>query len=112
MTITLTGGTGAGQQSTVTAYDDSTRTATVSPPWTVKPDDTSTWVLTETVAQGSSARGGDANHLFLAPDASAENGFYNDMTLTLVPDPAAELNGAGSGRLCSPCWPVSSTPPA
>ena len=95
MTITLTGGTGAGQQSTVTAYDDSTRTATVSPPWTVKPDDTSTWVLTETVAQGSSARGGDANHLFLAPDASAENGFYNDMTLTLVPDPAAELKRGG-----------------
>ena len=89
MTITLTGGTGADQQGAVTAYDETTRTATVSPPWTVKPDDSSIYDITETVAQGK-ARGGDADHLFLAPDAP-ESLASEGITLTLVPDPGADL---------------------
>lgn len=43
MTLQTTGGTGNGQTRTITGYNGATRTATVSPAWTVTPDATTTY---------------------------------------------------------------------
>jgi hypothetical protein len=44
-TLIITGGTGVGESRTITAYTNSSDTATVSPAWTTTPDNTSTYVL-------------------------------------------------------------------
>jgi len=41
--ITLTGGTGSGQTRVITAWDNTTKIATIYPNWTVNPDATSTY---------------------------------------------------------------------
>ena len=43
MTLQTTSGTGTGQTRTITAYNGATRTATISPAWTVTPDATTTY---------------------------------------------------------------------
>lgn len=43
MTVRLTGGTGSGQERKVTAYNGTTKVATVDPAWTTNPDATSTY---------------------------------------------------------------------
>jgi hypothetical protein len=43
--LEITGGTGAGQQRVVTDWVSATDTATVSPNWTVTPDNTSTYIV-------------------------------------------------------------------
>jgi hypothetical protein len=43
MTLQTTSGTGNGQTRTITAYNGATRTATISPAWTVTPDATTTY---------------------------------------------------------------------
>ena len=45
-TITITGGTGSGQTKTITAYDGSTRVATVNSAWTTNPNNTSVYSIT------------------------------------------------------------------
>jgi Tfp pilus tip-associated adhesin PilY1 len=45
LVLTITGGTGSGQESRITAYDGSTKVATVSPDWTTAPDPTSTYEM-------------------------------------------------------------------
>ncbi len=88
--IALTGGTGNGQRRAVTSYVGATRTATVSPAWETAPDDTSAYAVTQAANTGT-ARGGDATHLALAADASAEPGTYVGLPLALVPDPMAAV---------------------
>lgn len=44
-TLIITGGTGLGESRIITAYTNSSDTATVSPAWTTTPDNTSTYVL-------------------------------------------------------------------
>lgn len=44
-TITLTGGTGSGQEKTIQAYDGSTKRATVLGDWSTQPDDTTTYSI-------------------------------------------------------------------
>lgn len=46
LTITITGGTGAGQVRTISDYVGSTKVATVSTAWTTNPDATSTYMIT------------------------------------------------------------------
>lgn len=45
MTIRITGGTGEGQEKTVTDYVESTKVVTVDSAWTTSPDATSTYAL-------------------------------------------------------------------
>ena len=97
MAVLLTSGPGEGQHSTVTGYDGSTQTATVAPPWTVMPGLATGYQVVETVTQGT-ARGGDLDHLYLAPDAAADSGAYDGLTLALVPDPAADLKQGEVGQ--------------
>ena len=44
-TITLTGGTGSGQEKTIQAYNASTKRATVLGDWVTEPDDTTTYSI-------------------------------------------------------------------
>jgi hypothetical protein len=44
-TVTITSGTGAGQQRTISDYNATTRTLTVSTPWTTVPDATSNYTI-------------------------------------------------------------------
>lgn len=75
--VEITGGTGKGQIRTVTAWDSTTKVATISPKWDVTPDATSTYEL--------------AAHIKLAAGASASNGTYEGMTVSLT-------GGTGSGQ--------------
>lgn len=43
--IRIIGGTGVGQSATITAYDGSTKVATVSPSWTTVPDNSSAYAI-------------------------------------------------------------------
>lgn len=43
--ITITGGTGSGQTRRITAYNGTTKVATITPNWTVNPNNTSTYSL-------------------------------------------------------------------
>lgn len=50
MPIQITGGTGSGQKGIITAYDGTTKVATVHPPWlTTTPDATSTYAIPKCV---------------------------------------------------------------
>jgi len=50
-TITITGGTGAGQQRIISGYVGATEIATVSVPWTTQPDNTSTFSISNLIGQ-------------------------------------------------------------
>lgn len=47
MTVSITGGTGNGQQGEIISYDGTTKTATIAAPWTTAPDATSTYSIGE-----------------------------------------------------------------
>jgi len=61
--ITITSGTGAGQQRTMNAYTASTRTANISTPWSVTPDATSVY----SIGRLTSVRSGDVVGIFSIP---------------------------------------------
>lgn len=75
--VEITGGTGKGQIRTVTAWDSTTKVATVTPKWDVTPDATSTYEL--------------AAHIKLASGASAVSGTYEGMRIRTT-------GGTGSGQ--------------
>lgn len=54
-TIILTGGTGAGQQRSITAYNTSTKVASVDPNWETNPDSTTTYQVLQTAPNPTSA---------------------------------------------------------
>jgi hypothetical protein len=63
MVILLTSGTGEGQTRTISTYNGTTKVATVSAPWTVTPDGSTTFTI---VPAGSSSGGsGDASQATL-----------------------------------------------
>jgi hypothetical protein len=63
LTIVIYGGTGAYQSRAITAYDGSTKVATVDPAWATAPNSTSQYVILPLVA--ASASGGDASQTTL-----------------------------------------------
>lgn len=75
--VEITGGTGKGQIRTVTAWDSTTKVATISPKWDVTPDATSTYRLEA--------------HIKLAAGASATSGTYEGMRVRTT-------GGTGSGQ--------------
>lgn len=79
-TVTITGGTGSGQARTITAYNGTTKVATVSSAWTTPPDATSTY----TISAGTAG-------IVLAADASATVDYYKNCTIHLT-------GGTGSGQ--------------
>jgi len=90
MAVRVTGGNGTGGAAVVAAYVGATRTATLAAPWTTVPDATSAYDVVATVATGD-ARGGAADTVLLAPDASADDGAYMSMSVALVAAPDADL---------------------
>lgn len=67
-TLTLTGGTGSGQERTITAYNNSTKIATVDSDWTTIPDNTTTYTIT---LQGLPSTA--TVKLYLGPDTSYDD---------------------------------------
>ena len=61
--ITITSGTGAGQQRTMNAYTASTRTANISSPWSTTPDSTSVY----SIGRLTTVRSGDTVGIFNIP---------------------------------------------
>ena len=60
MRITLTGGTGVGQSRICTAYNGTTKVATITPNWTTAPDVTSTFSVSDDVSSNIIAISGAA----------------------------------------------------
>jgi hypothetical protein len=81
---------GSGQARTLTAYDDATRVATVGEAWQTVPDTTSHYEVVEAVNSGT-AQGGTTLSITLAADASADDGAYAGMRVTLT-------GGLGAGE--------------
>lgn len=75
--VEITGGTGRGQIRTITAWDSSTKVATISPNWDITPDATSTYTIQA--------------HIKLASGASATSGTYEGMRIRTT-------GGTGSGQ--------------
>ena len=70
--IHIVAGTGAGEESKITAYVGATRVATVNPPWPVAPDNTSVYAVQAEESQvtvGGYAAGQDPATLILAAAA-------------------------------------------
>lgn len=78
---------GSGQQRLISAYDGTSRTATVQTDWSTVPDNTSLYVL-GTVVDSGTAQGGTADTMVLASTASTIMGIYEGMTV---------LIGSGTG---------------
>ena len=76
--------TGAGQGRTITGYDGTTKTASVTPDWEVTPDYTSYYRISG-IVNGGTAAGGTANTITLDGQASAEDNAYNGMRITVDP---------------------------
>ena len=68
--VTITGGTGSGQNRTITDYDGTTKVATVDTAWGTPPDGTSTYALLRVVAP--------------TRWTVSNNRFYGDGTATLI----------------------------
>lgn len=74
--VYLTGGTGAGQDRLVTAYNGTTKVATVHPAWATNPDATSTFAIqpdSSTNLAAISLDGAAADNLELAADGTGYN---------------------------------------
>jgi hypothetical protein len=93
--LNLTGGTGAGQSRTITAYNGTTKVATVDRAWTVTPDATTTFdVLASTDAPFSDIgvlQSATATTAVLATTASPTDGVYVGSLLTIQ-------SGTGTGQ--------------
>lgn len=108
--VLITGGTGAGQERTITAYNGGSKQATVSRAWITTPDNTSTFAIkgddapsinanlqvTANVSQavirsGTAQSGSTSNTIKLDTGASATNNVYVGNVITIV-------SGAGLGQ--------------
>jgi hypothetical protein len=94
--VTITGGTGLGQEATIVQYNGSTKVATVGQTWITTPDATSTFNINASTTPslytltGVAAAGG-TNTITFANDASSVNNIYNGSFVTI-------LAGTGSGE--------------
>src|SRR5262249_27385977 len=76
--IVITGGTGVGQSRTITAYNGSTKLATVDTAWTTIPDNTSTFEIDPvTVFSGRALAGSSSTTIKLDGSASPINNYYS-----------------------------------
>jgi hypothetical protein len=95
MVIRFDAGTGANQLSIITAYNGSTRVATLSPAVTA-PDATTSFTIFERggiFAEGT-ATGGSSTYAVLANGSSTTNDYYNNMVLRIT-------GGTGAGQAFS-----------
>lgn len=93
MTVEITDGTGKGQKNIITQYDGTTKTARVSAKWNIIPDHTSVYGIKGIMNQGT-ALGGDTNRIKLAGGASSTTDQYQGMTISIIPDPLADLKSS------------------
>lgn len=82
MRVTLTGGTGNGQDAVVVAYEGSTHIATIEPAWVTIPDATSQYAVAQAVTAGI-AVSGTTTTVTLDEAASVNDDAYNGMTVEL-----------------------------
>lgn len=99
MLIEIIGGTGAGQVRTITAYNGTTKVATVSPNWTTNPDATSEYLTHqfyaliggyESFQYGGAPRAGVApttTTITLPTTASASPNAYTDSEIEIISGP-------------------------
>jgi len=69
-TIFIVGGTGAGQQATISSYNASTRNVTISGTWSTTPDTTSTY----SIGRLTTTRAGDVAGIFNIPASTFRTG--------------------------------------
>lgn len=90
--IELTGGTGSGQTKTITAYNGTTKVATVGTAWTTNPDDDTTYAITKDdpgykPPQTGTATAGGTNTITLESSASDDDDYYVGQTIDLTAGP-------------------------
>ncbi|NSL86929.1 hypothetical protein ECE50_008820 [Chitinophaga sp. Mgbs1] len=90
MTITITGGKGTDQVRTITDYTGSSHVAVVNRDWEVIPDNTSTYAITYTVAEGL-AQSATGTTIVLAADSSPVNDAYDNMEIRITAYPKAAV---------------------
>lgn len=86
--VVLTGGTGADQRRLITAYDGTSKVATVAEDWTQAPDNTSTYQV-ESVVLAGDADGGTSSTIVLGARGSNQTDVYDGLTIRLLADPDA-----------------------
>jgi hypothetical protein len=69
-TISIVGGTGVGQQATISSYNASTRAVTISSTWTTTPDTTSTY----SIGRLTTTRAGDVAGIYNIPASTFRTG--------------------------------------
>lgn len=87
--ITITSGTGSGQNRIIIAYDGSTKVATIDRGWNTVPDKTSVYAIG--ISHVGTAQSGTSSGITLDKGASAIDGFYNGLQIRIT-------GGAGSGQ--------------
>jgi hypothetical protein len=112
MTVRLISGTGAGQERIVS--NNSSTTLTISPPWTVEPDTSSSYVISQTAYQ-LGASGSSSQAQFEIPNLSGRvvqicghsaNACDVESPYELATVTRWTIGGAGSGALDSAAPPV------
>lgn len=91
MSITITGGTGAGQTRRITAYNGKDRIATVDPSWSTNPSALSYYSidLSTVIVTGTAQAGSTSTTIVLASTASSVNGYYTGSTITITSGPGS-----------------------
>lgn len=90
MTITISKGTGKGQERIITGYTKTTKIATVNLAWDTIPDTTSNYEVSLIKTQGT-AVSGSTNTLQLDANASSKNDAYKGFLLKIIEDKDAIL---------------------
>lgn len=85
--IEITGGTGAGQVRTITAYVGGTKVATVTPAWDTQPDATSGYVI---YGIHGVAQAGTSTSITLAATSSTDDDIFKDCYIRITAGTAAE----------------------
>lgn len=112
--ITLTGGMGAGQIATISAYDGSTKIATVTPAWGTIPNATTVF----TMYSNGQALGGTTNTIiFPATGFSSYNDYYDEWYITITGGTGAiqtksitSYDGASKTATINSTWDNGITP--
>lgn len=102
-TLSIIGGTGAGQTRTVTAYNGTTKMATMGSNWVTPPDSTSQYALTPPRQGAVAAVNPDQTKIQLS-NASAIQDFYKGMPITITSG-----NGVGQTRTITAYDPATQT---
>jgi hypothetical protein len=93
MQVKITGGAGAGETRTVSAYDGASKVAAVDQPWLDAPTAASQYVVNSILNSGT-AQGGSATTITLALNADGGDEDYVGTQVVIVPDPKAEFKRA------------------